>query len=142
MSDLVYLNGELYHASDFSDEYLAHYGVKGMRWGKRKARKAYRSGKISKDQYKSAKKDLKKQGREYKLAKRLPGMVAYNKAAEYINAELPSLNKRYEGVNLTNTKSKAYERYIKEYQEIDRRAAKKATREVEDLLRNGVKYNG
>lgn len=33
---LVYIDGELYHADDFTDEELAHYGVKGMKWGRRK----------------------------------------------------------------------------------------------------------
>lgn len=38
MSELVYLDGALYHSSDISDEHLAHYGVKGMKWGRRKLR--------------------------------------------------------------------------------------------------------
>lgn len=35
---LVYIDGELYHADDFTSEELAHYGVKGMKWGRRKLR--------------------------------------------------------------------------------------------------------
>lgn len=38
MSELVYLDGALYHSEDMSDEFLAHYGVKGMKWGRRKLR--------------------------------------------------------------------------------------------------------
>lgn len=38
MSELVYVDGALYHSEDMSDEFLAHYGVKGMKWGRRKLR--------------------------------------------------------------------------------------------------------
>lgn len=35
MSNLVYVNGALYHSEELSDDFLAHYGVKGMKWGRR-----------------------------------------------------------------------------------------------------------
>lgn len=43
MTQLVSIGGELYHADDFTDEQLEHYGVKGMKWGRRKARSAGQS---------------------------------------------------------------------------------------------------
>lgn len=44
MSDeMIYYDGALYHADDFSDEFLAHYGVPGMKWGRRKARSEKRA---------------------------------------------------------------------------------------------------
>ena len=37
MSDLIYHNGALYRPEDLSDDELSHYGVPGMKWGKRKS---------------------------------------------------------------------------------------------------------
>lgn len=37
MSDLIYHNGSLYRPEDLSDDELSHYGVPGMKWGKRKS---------------------------------------------------------------------------------------------------------
>lgn len=34
--ELVLYDGELWHAEDLSGDYLAHYGVKGMKWGQRR----------------------------------------------------------------------------------------------------------
>lgn len=44
MTTLVLHEGALYHADDFSDDYLAHYGVKGMKWGVRRARTSISKG--------------------------------------------------------------------------------------------------
>ena len=35
--ELVYIDGELFHADQLSIETLSHYGVAGMKWGKRKS---------------------------------------------------------------------------------------------------------
>lgn len=39
MSNLVYLDGELWHTEDLPDDVLMHYGVKGMKWGQRRNNK-------------------------------------------------------------------------------------------------------
>lgn len=52
-------NNEFMYAVERSDEYLAHYGIRGMKWGVRRAIKSGNSNRLDK-QYKKAQKKLAK----------------------------------------------------------------------------------
>ena len=79
-------NGELYH-----------YGVKGMKWGVRRARK--KAAKAQKKWDDNVQKNWVK---------------AYNRAAEKDNATIEEFNSRYKDVDL-NKKSKQNRKYIEDY---------------------------
>lgn len=97
-NQLVYIDGELYHADDFSDEELAHYGVKGMKWGRRKLRQKNRAAldsyleksKKSAADYDNTIKDLK--------AKRKSGQIdraTYRKNADKAFYDFVEQDNRY-----------------------------------------------
>ena len=72
MSNLIYIDGELFHAEDLSDEVLTHYGVPGMKWGKRSSN---RPEGVSRKTNRVAKKDAK----EFTQAKMFYGEGAGNR---------------------------------------------------------------
>ena len=91
---------------DSSD--ISHYGVKGMKWGVRKA------------EYKSmSRKDRKQARKDYREAKRYRRRVfdrttsIHNSAADRFDPELEKMNKRY-GERLTDTRE-TYNNYLNEY---------------------------
>lgn len=77
-------NNEYMYAIERSDEYLAHYGIRGMKWGVRKAIASGNSQKLSKQYAKASKKlaKLEKQaGKSKKYARRAALMGAGAAAA-------------------------------------------------------------
>ena len=79
-----------------------HYGKKGMKWGQRRALK--KQAKV-----------LKKKQDAYDYNVRQNWYKAYNATADYANKVLiPQINKKYEGVNLLDSKNNA--KYEKEYE--------------------------
>lgn len=80
-------NNDYMYAIERSDEYLAHYGVRGMKWGVRKAREmgGARGAKLLSRQYAKASKKLakleKQAGKSKKYAKRAALMGAGAAAA-------------------------------------------------------------
>lgn len=87
---------------------ISHYGVKGMKWGVRKA------------EYKSmSRKDRKQARKDYREAKRYRRHVfdrvtsIHNSAADRFDPELDKMNKRY-GEHLTDTRE-TYNNYLNEY---------------------------
>jgi len=69
------MNNESYYGVTRTDEYLAHYGVRGMKWGVRKARESGNMGALGR-QYKKAQKKLAK------LEKRAAKADKYSKLAK------------------------------------------------------------
>ena len=87
MTDLIMYQGSLYHAEDFSDDFLAHYGVKGMKWGVRRSRGGY-IGKASRAKGSRATKQRtpEQAARRKQIAKRVAigaGAAALATAAAY-----------------------------------------------------------
>lgn len=77
-------NNEFMYAVERSDEYLAHYGIRGMKWGVRRAIKSGNSARLGR-QYAKAQKKLakleKQAGKSKKYAKRAALMGAGAAAA-------------------------------------------------------------
>ena len=77
-------NNKFMYAVERSDEYLAHYGIRGMKWGVRRAIKSGNSNRLDK-QYKKAQKKLakleKQAGNSKKYARRAALMGAGAAAA-------------------------------------------------------------
>lgn len=100
------------------DDSLAHYGIKGMKWGVRRYQN--KDGSLTAAGKKRQEKTRKKEARKY-AAKLRKGFVSiHNAAADKNNARLAALNKEYDGVDFKKDR-KAYrkyiERYVKEWQD-------------------------
>lgn len=81
----------------YYDSYLAHYGIKGMKWGVRREQK--RQKKLAKKYTKKIKKNW---------------INIHNRAAEINNKKGDELFNKYANVNFKKDR-KAYKQYVKEY---------------------------
>lgn len=109
-------DGQLYHA-DYYNEELYHYGVKGMKWGRRKARYA-----AEKDAYKAARKNYKRTVRANQRdlgGFGIEGLKRASKAEKRINkAEIDTIDAKakYKAAKSKNSEKAEFNTYRKEMQ--------------------------
>ena len=125
-------NGQIYHA-DYYNEELYHYGIKGMKWGKRKAR--YETSDIRK-RYDQAKANKKAANKSFNKA--------YNKyAANPLNAFTKKGNERWNDVYNKASASGNADLEYKRAKKARKKALKSARRDIESKASFGDKmmYN-
>lgn len=101
---LVYIDGELYHADDFTDDELAHYGVVGMKWGKRKARKKGVEYKYKSSNTRIAERRLRRAEQKGKnVVRRRKLLEAHQQLDAQRQAHLEGRKKRYKAASYAIT---------------------------------------
>lgn len=121
-------DGQIYHADYYNDE-LYHYGVKGMKWGKRKAR--YETSDIRK-RYDQAKANKKAANKSFNKA--------YNKyAANPLNAFTKKGNERWNDVYNKASASGNADLEYKRAKKARKKALKSARRDIESKASFGDK---
>lgn len=117
-------------ASDFIDNFLAHYGVPGMKWGVRNDGTPHTK--------RSAKKEAKADAKWEKSIYTVQGaMKVHNAMAEHVNSRLGTLNDKYTSEALKNPDTmKAYE---SEYMQLMNDGYSKAVTSVHGSSPSGKK---
>ena len=114
------MNPDQFLNTDELDDYLAHYGVLGMKWGVRKDGKPQgfqygEAGSRSRKQKRRLKKDQKK----WDKTTRKNWTKAYNAAADRMNTGLiEKHNKKYEGVDVSDISTGVGKKFMDEYNEL------------------------
>jgi hypothetical protein len=110
------------------DDFLEHYGIPGMKWGKRKG--SSDSSEASPRQQKKALKQLGKDQKAYDKNVNKNWHKAYNETAELARTKLiPAINKKYDKYDFSNIDNdpkmkKVFDKYINEYDESFNKALK------------------
>ena len=112
--------------ADDVDTFLEHFGVKGMKWGVRKADDS--SSRSTARAAKNAEKADRKWDKQYSSSKFRIAM--YNDVADQINAKLGSLNAKYEGKDIRDWSKGDGAKYIKEYQAMALSAAENSRKKL------------
>lgn len=108
------------------EDHLEHFGVKGMKWGVRKAEGS--SSRSTARAAKKAEKVDKKWNKQHSSTKFRVEM--YNDIADQMNAKLGSLNSKYEGKDVTDWSKGDGAKYIKEYQSLALSAAENSRKKL------------
>lgn len=112
MNEEIVILAKLYDYQDekpeLSEETLAHFGVKGMRWGHRKDRKSSGSGRVKKNKPKRMTKKQKKAAREAEIKKMSKEDIIKKKDVEAMNKRSSefSNNEINEVLNRINTEQR------------------------------------
>ena len=102
------------------EEALAHYGVKGMKWGVRKDE--YSS--MTRSQKKQTKSDFKKDVKWEKTFSSPKFRIAmYNEIADQLNANIGRINAKYEGKDVSDWSKGDGLKYVNEYRDVAVKAA-------------------
>ena len=102
------------------EEALAHYGVKGMKWGVRKDEHSS----MTRSQKKQTKSDYKKDVKWEKtfFSSKLR-MTMYNEIADQLNANIGRINAKYEGKDVSDWSKGVGLKYVNEYRDVATEAA-------------------
>ena len=102
------------------EEALAHYGVKGMKWGVRKDE--YSS--MTRSQKKQTKSDYKKDVKwEKTFSSSKLRLAMYNEIADQLNANIGRINAKYEGKDVSDWSKGNGLKYVNEYRDVAAKAA-------------------